>query len=469
MPKFILFVHGYSETSLGAYFQFPAILKLALGASVAQIGLSGFDSLDDSISIDDLAMTMETRMRELEGQGWQTSDSAIICHSTGALIARRWILNRVSAGRDLPSHLITMAGANHGSTLAGMGKSVLGYLQKIIEKHLLTVGARVLTDLEYGSEFLLKLNREWLERWNSGDLSRVFAFSMGGDFIGGDPTLQIFWQTHESGSDNTVRISGANLNYTMIDASSSNPSAVTAFAPKLRVPHLLLAGYSHYGPQTGILGNVHGPGDPPMAAVLQALAVHDQAAYATVEQSWASRTQKWYQANSENANSTAIFSLSDQGGMQIDDCMIAILDKDQLGDPQNATAAETAAARAAAMHAVSPCVLGSPIQNDVQRGSYAFYLNYDKYVATSPHWFHIEVSSLGEDVTRYRYIPLTFTQPTSLAHTIAPNECTYVTMSLERQSDQAYSVYSFQPDLDLPSMTWLPPFPFPWKSRIAPP
>jgi hypothetical protein len=66
---------------------------------------------------------------------------AIICHSTGALVARRWLLNRLGKG-PIPTHLITMAGANHGSTLAQMGKSVLGYVQKLFTKQSPTVGSR---------------------------------------------------------------------------------------------------------------------------------------------------------------------------------------------------------------------------------------------------------------------------------------------------------------------------------------
>ena len=56
-----------------------------------------------------------------------------------------------------------------------------------------------------------------MDAWNGGKLDSLFAFSLGGDFVGDDQALQIFWQTHEIASDNTVRISGANLNYTLID------------------------------------------------------------------------------------------------------------------------------------------------------------------------------------------------------------------------------------------------------------
>ena len=65
----------------------------------------------------------------------------------------------------------------------------------------------------------------------------------------------------------------------------------------------------------------------------------------------------------------------------------------------------------------------SPIQNETELGSYSFYVSYDDYVTTSPHWFHIEAALPTELVA---FVPLTFTQPPELQHTIAPNEFTYL-------------------------------------------
>ena len=62
-------VHGYSETSLGAYYNFPARLKSTTSA-IDQIALSAFDSLDDTVTVDDLAVALELRFRALERSGW---------------------------------------------------------------------------------------------------------------------------------------------------------------------------------------------------------------------------------------------------------------------------------------------------------------------------------------------------------------------------------------------------------------
>ena len=471
MPTNVIFIHGYSESTLGAYYEFPVILKNA-APSIKRIILSAFDSLDDGITIDDLANALEDRIAVLEGGAdpLVITDTAVICHSTGALIARRWILNRLSR-KAIPSHLITIAGANHGSTLAQMGKSVLGYFQKLALKHELSVGKRVLIDLDYGSDFLLRLNTEWLSAWNDGRLSSLYAFSMGGDSTGADkdPTLDVFWQTHESGSDNTVRISGANLNYTIVSAShDENGTSVGAITPKRAIPHRILEGFSHFGPATGILGNVHNAGDLPMASVTDALNVSTPEEYASLGAEWAKEIVDWTTRKSTSANSTIVFSLLDRNGASIDDCMIALLDQSALGDVANAVGLEGTAQRAAALNNVSSCILPhSPIQNDTRTGSYSFYINFDGYLQTSPHWVHIDINSgalIGQ--YKYQYGDLLFTQPPELPHLITPNQFTYICIRIGRQSNEAYALYGWDSALNLNAVTFPP---FTPDHRLAPP
>ena len=207
MVSQVFFVHGYSVRSLDAYAQFPLFLSAQFAAT--NIFLSAFDSLDDSITCDDLAAALEQHIAGLESASKvDVASTAFICHSTGAIVTRRWILNRLQAGKPTPSHLITMAGANHGSTLAQLGETMLAIVYRFTQGT--SIGRGVLTDLDYGSNFLLRLNQEWLDAVN-GPLAEMFVFSMGGDSIG-DWVKEIIWQTKEPGSDSTVRISGANLN-----------------------------------------------------------------------------------------------------------------------------------------------------------------------------------------------------------------------------------------------------------------
>lgn len=443
---------------------------------VDEVVLAAFNSLDDTVTIDDLADAMEERVKAL-GASWTQGPWAIICHSTGALVARLWLLNRLGSG-PIPTHLVTMGGANHGSTLAQMGKSVLGYVQKMFLKQSPTVGANVLTDLDYGSDFLLKLNADWMARWNDGSLDALSTFSMGGDFVGNDRSLQVFWQTHELGSDNTVRISGANLNYTLIEATHGvGGPGVIAVRPVRPVPHLVLDGYSHFGDDTGILGWVNPAGDFSIQAVVEALGVQAPAAYASladpaVAGSWAARTAAWA-ANSRAAraadgslpssvNSTGVFTIRDESGRSIEDCVIAVLDQNALGGPNNVVNPNAVARLITATNNVSEAIMPhSPIQNNVQRASYSFYIDYDAYLQSSPHWFHIEAALPG----LVSFIPMTFTQRPQLPHTLYPNEFTYLSLTMKRDTSQTYAIYDFGPTLNLPGTSWMP---FPAPGRLSP-
>jgi hypothetical protein len=465
----VLFVHGYSETSLGAYFDFPSRLQAALPA-VRDVVLAAFNSLDDTVTIDDLADAMEERVTAL-GAAWTAAPWAVICHSTGALVARRWLLNRLGKA-PVPTHLITMGGANHGSTLSQMGESVLGYVQKMFVKQSPTVGKNVLIDLDYGSDFLLKLNADWMDRWNDGSLDALSAFSMGGDFVGNDKSLDVFWQTHEPGSDNTVRISGANLNYTLLEVSHGIGGAgVTAVRPRRPVPHLVLAGYSHFGDNTGILGWRNPAGDFSVDAVAEALSVATPVDYVNVQASWAARVQAWSAASHaahvanrtpSAVNSTGVFTIRDESGRPIEDCVIAILDQTALGGQINVVGANAVNRLVTAANNVSEAIMPhSPIHNNVQRGSYSFYFDYNEYLQTSPHWFHIEAALPG----LVSFIPLTFQQPPTIDHVIYPNEFTYVSLTMKRDTSQTYAVYQYGPTLNLSGTKWMP---FPPQGRLSP-
>ena len=435
------------------------------------IVLSAFDSLDDQISISDLAAALDDHISSLERLqlGWDTATSAIVCHSTGALIARRWMLDRIQAGNDhIPSHLISMAGANHGSTLAQAGKSVLGYLQKLLQKHILSVGARVLADLDYGSDFLLRLNEEWLKARNdpASSLSSRYCFSMGGDWIGSDPTMELYWGTHEFGSDNTVRISGANLNYRMLVANEPGQPDLRVLAPATPTPHIVLHGYSHFGDDSGILGRAKDASDPAFARVLQALAVSTPEQYHAVGSDWAAATQQWIDAATADSarvndvDSTVVFSIFDRGLEAVEDCMIAFLDLEQVSTVAPLSDRPVAVS---AMRSVSGAInLHSHIHNDVQRASYSFYVNWPKW-RTKNHLIHIEAHSASP---RVNYQDLDYQIPPAIGSLVRPNEFTYVRVHMDRNSDDAYALYRWTEDLNLPGMTWNVDTKFPDLNRL---
>ena len=270
---------------------------------------------------------------------------------------------------------------------------------------------------------------------------------MGGDSVGKDPAMGLFWATKEPGSDNTVRISGANLNYTILEADpTASPPIFNIISSMEAVPHLVLPGYSHFGPETGIWGFTANP-DASVDAASEALLVDDAAGYAAVRTKWAGLTDTWMKkTDRKNVNATAVFSVTDRSGAPIHDCVIVFLDKTKAANDR--IAAQSSASRAA-VHDTP-----FPIHNNVEQSSYSFYLNYDQYMPSSPHMIHIEAHNPSPLIT-YNVVDYDTPLPNDPnVHLIRPNEFTYVKVMLRRDADASYALYQWGPHIDLTE--WLP-------------
>ena len=435
----VVLVHGYSVRSLDTYGQLPHLLTSA-GYTTDQIYLSAFDSLNDDITCEDLANALEKRVAALEYQGVDISETTFITHSTGSIITRRWILNRFQAKKVIPSHFISLAGANHGSTLAQLGQTQLAYIYRHLQGT--SVGLEVLQDLDYGSQFLLKLNSEWLDAFISEDFPRVYAFSLIGDDHSA-PDCQIAWQTHENGSDNIVRISGGNLNYSILSIDQNDP------VPTLRtkrfkspIPHLILPEVAHTGNGSGILGKANGildggqiVTDLVFPAIQQALSIQDRTQYNDLAIEWANRNTEWKKSHSEQCNSTILFSLQHPGARRIEDSLILLKDGNVLGDENTAI-----------QNVHQSIMPRQPIKNNNTPSSVSFYVNYDNFVASFPHIVQIQISSGSNEIS---YIPINYKVSHNDEAAVRPNEFTYVFVTLNRQTFNTYEVipYSDNPNM----------------------
>lgn len=433
MISHVFFLHGYGVRSLDAYARFPAFISSHFAAT--NIFLSAFNSLDDAITCDDLAAALERHISELESASKiDVVRSAFICHSTGAIVARRWILNRLRAGKPVPSHLISIAGANHGSTWAQLGETMAAHVFYELAQGT-SVGRGVLIDLDYGSEFLLRLNQEWLDAVN-GPLATMFVFSMGGDSVGAWRKSRIR-QTKEIGSDSTVRISGANLNYSVLEA-DTDLQTILVKTPRRPVPHLIIAGYSHTGATDGIMDSVRDPTAAPFVAVMEALAVDTDDAYQALMEKWASETAKWTAENAASGQvaSTIVFHLRDRAGRPINDSFIILQDSD----------ADAAA--------VSDSLIGHPIQNDTIGASVTFYVNQPVFRQTSPHLVTIDAKSGSKEID---YVEFTYRVSPDVGLLVEPNETTYIFVRMNRDATKTYRLYNYDPDR--PTAPPWPPFP----------
>ena len=478
----VVLVHGYSVRTLNSWGRLPALLQ-ADGYDPGTMFLSAFVSLDDYVSCDDLALAMERRVADLEtNQGIDLGKTAFIMHSTGAIVARRWLLNRFAAGKKMPSHLISCAGANHGSTLAQLGRTELAYVFRQLTEGS-DVGKRVLEDLDFGSEFLRTLNADWLEAWNDGSplFEETYCFSMGGT----DHSYwqnQLTWAASELGSDGTVRISAANLNFRIIRlAPPYGFNATNIQTLRQAAPHLVVETpqkkYSHTTqtePDTqglviskavgaaqqilhfgrpaeqvsagtyGILDGIQSPDERPYKALKEAFDVQNPPAYAALATAWGNETAAWTTANPDQANSTIVVAIHDALGKPVDNSVVLILDPD--GTIKN----------------VSGSLLGhQPIRNQASPSILSVYVNTAKFEAVHPHRIHLEAQTETPYVSDNLLLDADLSSDTDTTlHVIAPNEVTYVDVRVARDPTNAFVFYKFNdPKMAAIANTAYPPFP----------
>ncbi len=445
MPDNVLLVHGYSARSLDYYGSLPSLLTND-GYATQHVYLSAYDSLNDDITCDDLANALDVRVSQLEANGLDITKTAFIVHSTGAIVTRRWILNRFQINKKLPSHFISLAGANHGSSLAQLGNMQVVHLYRGILGT--SVGAEVLQDLDFGSEFLLRLNEDWLDAYLSSQPPGVFCFALSGDDHSG-LEYQLFWQTHEDGSDAIVRISGSNLNYNMlsIDQNDVSPTLISKrpLNSSLQFPHLVIRGASHIG-NNGIMGGNAATMQMVYPEIKSALAVVDTASYQALNNSWSTRTAGpggWNDNNPTQCNSTILFSLQHPGGRAVQDSLILIKD----GSPdQNQALANVGAS-------IEP---RQPIQNATTPSSVSFYVNYPKFIATYPHTVSIEVNSGCDEIV---YPPVQYAVQAGDIGCVQANQFTYVKVTLKRESAGTYEIIPLSQNPNI--HTQWPPLPQP--------
>ena len=229
--KPILLIHGYSSEGKNTpaaeiYGTLPDELRRVFGASaVRSLNLSRWISLNDGITLDDVSLAMDRALHSRRFRSLLSDGFHVVIHSTGALVVRNWI--RLHGARPSPiQNLVHLAGANFGSGLAHIGQGQLARWGRLIFQHTGS-GRRVLDELEFGSWTTLDLHRHFLEP--DHDMLRdyqVQEFCLIGSQIPKPLRLVPIRYIKEDSSDNTVRTSAGNLNFTYV-AVSPTPEAHT--------------------------------------------------------------------------------------------------------------------------------------------------------------------------------------------------------------------------------------------------
>ena len=252
MSDKVFLVHGYSVKDTQAYQALHRRLA-QYGYDLRSIYLGRYVSLDDQVTVSDVARAMHDELKEHLGRAWGKERFHIITHSTGALVARRWIVEHYvgdfAAGKPL-RNLIMLAGPHFGSRLAHHGRSMLARARVLGD-----TGRKILNALELGSAFHWELNSQWCEP-DTWKRKGIRPFCLTG--ARADPgTLEkiLMPATGEDGSDGVVRVPSANLNHRRYEVDLTRSTARRA-GEISGVPFGVLESYEHSGPETGIMNSI---------------------------------------------------------------------------------------------------------------------------------------------------------------------------------------------------------------------
>jgi len=216
--KPIVLIHGYSSESPtpepasieNIYGDLPRRLRESY--DVVEVDLSRYVSLNDSVSIADIARALNRALVEQHSQLLEEGFHVVI-HSTGALVIRTWL--RLFSKKPSPvRNLVYLAGANLGSGWASIGQGQVARWGRFVFERGAQRGLKVLSSLELGSSPTIDLHLFFTR-----DGSRMLEDYQVQEFIiigtQADPSWFTFpvRYAHEDGSDGVVRVAAGNLNF----------------------------------------------------------------------------------------------------------------------------------------------------------------------------------------------------------------------------------------------------------------
>ncbi|MEH6584243.1 MAG: hypothetical protein V7754_20090 [Halioglobus sp.] len=263
-------MHGWSVTHTNTYGDLPESLSQQTAVSgldldVAHIHLGKYISFHDEVTLDDIARALDVALRALPGNESEIQPFSCITHSTGGPVVRHWV-NQFYGGRKLSAmplvHLVMLAPANHGSSLAVLGKERVGRIKSWFSG--VEPGEKILDWLSLGSAGQWQLNTDCLGYKYAGH--GFYPFVLTGQGI--DTAFYDFVNSYlvEKGSDGVVRAAGANMNYRYLELKQSDRALdsrgkVLALECKSRgpvkcseqVPTGILSAYSHSGKKMGVM------------------------------------------------------------------------------------------------------------------------------------------------------------------------------------------------------------------------
>ena len=305
MANPVLILHGWSDNyqsfePLKAWFR-------ANGYTAESVFLADYESMEDHVTFDDLAVGFHVRLDALVRASrlptLQPHSLDVIVHSTGGPVFRHWLayyLTNVCGGDQSKNPIRTavmLAPANFGSRLAAQGKSALAMLFKGGVEHGFQTGRRILDGLELGSPELWAMAERDLfsdDRLYPTDSAKgPFVFILSGTSTYGHLKGLAAKGANEDGSDGTVRASAAALNSIRLDVDFLDPTSpsVTVRLQKNEPFALrLVPGKNH---STVVPDDPAAP-HPTFDLIRQCFAVQDLAGYRQLRQTFEHDNEAFY-------------------------------------------------------------------------------------------------------------------------------------------------------------------------------
>ena len=229
--KPIVLIHGYSSESpspdptsiANIYGTLPQRLRASY--DVIEVDLSRYVSLNDSVSVADIARGLNRALVEQHPDLLQSGFHVVI-HSTGALVIRRWIAD-FSPKPSPVRNLVYLAGANLGSGWASIGQGQIARWGRFVFERGAQRGVKVLQSLEFGSSATIDLHLSFLRQ----DSRMVENYKVQEFVIVGTQADAAWFEfpvryAHEDGSDGVVRVSASNLNFNYLEIGPKKDAAV---------------------------------------------------------------------------------------------------------------------------------------------------------------------------------------------------------------------------------------------------
>ena len=331
----LIFVHGWSVDHTNTYGGLPQALASAsvdygIQLDIQHIYLGRYISFHDEVTLDDISRAMHRALQDLPGNTKsKIREFSCITHSTGGPVVRNWVdrfYHSTGNMADLPlKHLVMLAPANHGSTLAALGKARVGRIKAWWSG--VEPGQRVLDWLCLGSDGQWTLNERYLDY--NYPANGFYPFVLTGQGI--DHSFYDFLNSYlvEKGSDGVVRVTTANMNYRYFRLVQNTGKVISkepltyALEPdggvrnSPQMPLGVYKDYSHSGKDMGIMRSIRGNSTkaPVVVDILKCLGVNSDADYKSRGEELHKQTNE--QQDGEDRFCMLVFNIRDDEGNRI--------------------------------------------------------------------------------------------------------------------------------------------------------